>query len=111
MLRGLALAAGLVVLAGCSKDQDTRTYRVPSSSMEPTLHCARPGIGCEAAQMDLVAAHPYASRQPTRGDLVVFRTPAVAQLKCGSGGVFIQRLIGLPGEPCAGRPGYIYVDG
>ena len=24
-------------------------YRIPSSSMEPTLHCARPGLGCLAA--------------------------------------------------------------
>jgi len=111
MLRGLALAAGLVVLAGCSKDQDTRTYRVPSSSMEPTLHCARPGIGCEAAQMDFVAAHPYESRQPMRGDLVVFHTPALARERCGSGGVFIKRLIGLPRERWAEKAGFVYIDG
>ena len=26
----------------------TATYSVPSSSMEPTLHCARPGAGCSS---------------------------------------------------------------
>ncbi len=111
MGRKLAVLASIVLLASCGTDQETHTYRVPSSSMEPTLHCARPGIGCEAAQMDLVAAHPYGSRQPTRGDLVVFRTPALAQVKCGSGGVFIKRLIGLPGERWAERAGFIYIDG
>ena len=108
--RALAVAA-VAVLAGCSTDTDTKTYRVPSSSMEPTLHCARPGIGCEAAQMDFVAAHPYESRQPARGDLVVFHTPALARERCGSGGVFIKRLIGLPRERWAEKAGFIYIDG
>jgi signal peptidase I len=111
MTRGLALAASMLVLAGCGTDQDTRKYRVPSSSMEPTLHCARPGIGCEASQMDFVAAHPYGSRKPARGDLVVFHTPAPAKLRCGAGGVFIKRLVGLPGERWAEREGVVYVDG
>ncbi len=29
-------------------------YRVPSSAMEPTFHCADPGSGCEADHMDRV---------------------------------------------------------
>ena len=78
--------------------------------MEPTLHCARPGVGCEANKMDFVAAHPYGSHKPTRGDLVVFRTPQLAKLKCGSGGTFIKRLIGLPGERWSERDGVIYID-
>jgi len=111
MIRVLAIAASIVFVAGCGTDQDTRKYRVPSSSMEPTLHCARPGLGCEASQMDFVAAHPYGSRKPTRGDLVVFRTPALAKLKCGAGGVYIKRLIGLPGERWAEKAGFIFIDG
>ena len=61
MRRALTLAAVAVVAAGCSADRDTRRFRVPSSSMEPTLHCARPAFGCEGAKMDLVAVHPYGS--------------------------------------------------
>src|SRR5207248_3442423 len=57
MRRALTLAAVAVVAAGCSADRDTRRFRVPSSSMEPTLHCARPGFGCEGTKMDLVAVH------------------------------------------------------
>ena len=58
--------AGAVAIVLAIKACVVNPYRIPSSSMEPTQHCARPGIGCEAAQMDLVAAHPYGSRQPTR---------------------------------------------
>src|SRR4051794_36501286 len=32
----------------------TETYTMPSSSMEPTIHCARPGAGCEASVADRV---------------------------------------------------------
>jgi len=61
--------------------------------------------------MDFVAAHPFGQHKPTRGDLVVFHTPALAVAKCGAGGTFIKRLIGLPGERWAERAGFIYIDG
>ena len=111
MRRAFAIAAGVFFLAGCGTDEDTHKYRVPSSSMEPTLHCARPDVGCQAGEMDFVATHPFGSHKPPRGDIVVFRTPALARLKCGSGGTFIKRLIGLPGERWAERTGFIYIDG
>ncbi len=34
-------------------------YRIPSSSMEPTLHCARPAQGCEARFSDRVLANRF----------------------------------------------------
>jgi signal peptidase I len=108
----LALAVlAVAALAGCSADTDTRTYRVPSSSMEPTLHCARPALGCESNTMDRVAAVAYGKRKPERDDIVVFRTPRAAVAKCGAGGTYIKRLIGLPGETWSERGGYIYIDG
>jgi len=110
-MRCAAFAAAAVVLAGCSSDQDTKIYRVPSSSMEPTLHCARPGIGCEADQMDRVAARPYGDGDPARGDIVVFRTPPLAARECGSGGTFIKRVIALPAEVWKERSGFVYIDG
>jgi signal peptidase I len=111
MTRAFAIVAGVLLLTSCGADTDTRRYRVPSSSMEPTLHCARPAPGCEAAEMDFVAAHPFGSHKPTRGDLVVFHTPALAVEKCGAGGTFIKRLVGLPGERWGERAGFIYIDG
>jgi signal peptidase I len=110
-MRRAALAAAVVALAGCSSDQDTKIYRVPSSSMEPTLHCARPAAGCEAAQMDRVAAHAYGNDEPRRGDIVVFHTPPAARERCGAGGTYIKRVVGLPGERWSERAGVIYIDG
>jgi signal peptidase I len=34
-----------------------------------------------------------------RGDIVVFKTPPETAVKCGEVGLFVKRLIGLPGEP------------
>jgi signal peptidase I len=110
-MRLLALAAAALAVAGCASDQDTKIYRVPSSSMEPTLHCARPAAGCEAPQMDRVAAHPYGKGGPARGDIVVFHTPPLAKLQCGAGGTYIKRVIALPGEAWEERRGYVYIDG
>jgi signal peptidase I len=110
-MRRLALASAALALAGCASDQDTKIYRVPSSSMEPTLHCARPDIGCEGDEMDRVAAHPYGDGKPARGDIVVFRTPPLARLECGAGGTFIKRVIGLPGDVWKEKSGYVYING
>ncbi|MBD0290477.1 MAG: signal peptidase I [Thermoleophilia bacterium] len=88
-------------------------YRIPSSSMEPTLHCAEPGDGCEASFSDRVLANRfiYHFRSPERGDIIVFQTPPAAQARCGAGGTFVKRLIGLPGERIAERDGTVYIDG
>jgi signal peptidase I len=89
-------------------------YRIPSSSMEPTLHCARPGQGCEAHFSDRVLAcrFCYWFSSPSRGDIIVFKTPPEAAQKCGEGGTFVKRLIGLPGNTIhEDFKGFIYIDG
>src|SRR5947209_20589066 len=92
--------AGAVAIVLAIKAWVMNPYRIPSSSMEPTLHCARPAPGCEARFSDRVLANRflYHFRKPARGDIIVFKTPPEAALKCGSGGTFVKRLIGLPGE-------------
>jgi signal peptidase I len=88
-------------------------YRIPSSSMEPTLHCARPSQGCEARFSDRVLADRfiYRFRNPHRGEIVVFNTPRAAARDCGEGGTFVKRLIGLPGEMVhEDAQGFIWVD-
>lgn len=78
--------------------------------MEPTLHCAQPGSECEAATADrVVVSEPV--RRVRRRDVVVFRTPDLAMIRCGAGGVFIKRVIGLPGETWEERAGHVYIDG
>jgi len=88
-------------------------YRIPSSSMEPTLHCARPGSGCLARFSDRVLANRfiYHFRSPSRGDSVVFNTPERAKAICGAGGTFVKRLIGLPGETISEQRGFVYING
>jgi signal peptidase I len=88
-------------------------YRIPSSSMEPTLHCARPDAGCEAGFSDRVLACRFCYRfwSPKRGDIIVFKTPPLAAIRCGAGGTFVKRLIGLPGETWAERNGYVFING
>ena len=92
-------------------------YRIPSSSMETTLHCAQPAIGCEARFSDRVLANRflYRLRDPRRGEIIVFKTPPAAQVKCGAGGTFVKRLVGLPGDVVELRlrngDGYVYING
>ena len=88
-------------------------YRIPSSSMEPSLHCARPQPGCEARFSDRVLANRfiYHFKDPDRGDIIVFETPPEALERCGAGGTFVKRLIGLPGDTIEERRGLIFIDG
>jgi signal peptidase I len=89
-------------------------YRIPSSSMEPTFHCARPGQGCQAGTSDRILANRfiYHFRDPKRKEIVVFNPPGRAKLLCpGGGGVYVKRIIGLPGDRWEERHGYVYIDG
>ncbi len=109
----LVTIVGAILIVLAIKAWVVNPYRIPSSSMEPTLHCARPGPGCEARFSDRVLANRliYHFRDPRRGDVVVFNTPPAAALRCGAGGTFVKRLIGLPGETWSERNGYVYIDG
>jgi signal peptidase I len=91
---------GAVLIVLIVKAYVVNPYRIPSSSMEPTLHCARPAAGCEARFSDRVLANRfiYHLRDPRRGEIVVFKTPPAARQRCGAGGTFVKRIIGLPGE-------------
>lgn len=106
----LAYRAGLRPCAG-DYVPGTRVFRVPSSAMEPTLHCARPAPGCLAAVEDRVRTIPVPAGGPKRLDILVFQTPPLAAQRCGEGGIFVKRLIGLPGETVSERNGFVFVDG
>ena len=96
----LVTILGAIAIVLAIKTWVVNPYRIPSSSMEPTLHCARPDLGCEARFSDRVLACRFCFRfwPPKRGQIIVFKTPPLAQVKCGAGGTFVKRLIGLPGE-------------
>ena len=104
---------GAVAIVLAIKAWVVNPYRIPSSSMEPTLHCAQPAQGCEARTSDRVLAcrFCYHFRSPRRDDIVVFNTPSLAKQECGSEGTFVKRLIGLPGEVWEERGGFVYING
>jgi signal peptidase I len=108
----LTIAGAIVIVFGL-KMWVVNPYRIPSSSMEPTLHCAKPAPGCEAQFSDRVLANRfiYHFRNPKRGEIIVFQTPPEAKIRCGSGGTFVKRLIGLPGETVSERDGIVYING
>lgn len=107
----LVLAGGLVALVALTSNR----YRVPGSAMEPNLHCSRPASGCLAKEADRIAVSRvlYDLRDPHRGDVVAYRSPARAARLCGSGPneKFVHRIIGLPGERIAVRGGVVLVNG
>ena len=88
-------------------------YRVPSASMEPTLHCGRPAEGCQSGHSDRVIANRfiYRFRDPRRGEIVVFQAPEKTRSVCDEGGTFVKRIVGLPGEVVSERRGAVYIDG
>ncbi len=104
----IAVAAVLLIKAFV-----VNPYRIPSSSMEPTLHCARPAPGCEARFNDRVIANRFILhfRSPHRGEIVVFDPPADVAQKCGAGGTYVKRIIGLPGETIAVENGVVFING
>jgi signal peptidase I len=124
LLLALAVAAALAA-AGCGGsgqkpagsipvktvgEARTGTYSVTFSSMEPTIHCARPAPGCVAAKSDyVVVERPVGTLR--RGDVVLFEAPPAMATACNASGKYIKRVIGLPGEKVEERKGYIFIDG
>jgi signal peptidase I len=110
----LAAAGALSACTGCSVwpvDFDgEREFRILSSAMEPTLHCAGPAWGCLADTADVVEAAPEEKYE--RGDIVVFETPERARTLCGAGGLFVMRIVGLPRERVViAHDGSVFVNG
>lgn len=108
----IAVAAAFVL---AFEAEVAKPYRIPSSSMERTLHCAKPGDWCQGRFSDRVIANRLAYRfgDPKRGQIVVFKAPASAR-RCGTaddGATFVKRLVGLPGEVVSERDGEIYING
>jgi signal peptidase I len=71
-------------------------YTLPGQSMAPTL---KPG------DRIIASVWAYALGEPQRGDLVVFQTPHLPDVK------FVKRLMGLPGDRLAMRNGRLFING
>jgi signal peptidase I len=113
VLDWIVTIAGAILIVLALKQWVVNPYRIPSSSMEPTLHCAKPAPGCEGSFSDRVLANRflYDFEDPKRKQIIVFNTPPLAKVRCGAGGTFVKRLIGLPGETVSERDGYVFING
>jgi signal peptidase I len=110
----ILIGLDLIVVHAPARFGAPHAFAIPSSAMAPTLHCARPAPGCVWASKDRVLTVGWGVSYG-RGDVVVFKTPPLAQIKCGEGGTFVKRIVGLPGETVQDRviggAGYIYING
>ena len=113
LLDWLLTIAGAILFVLIFEAEVAKPYRIPSSSMEPTLNCAKPGAWCEGRFNDriLVDRLIYRFESPKREQSVVFHPPPAAAADGCSGGTFVKRLVGLPGDTITERNGYFRVDG
>ena len=104
----LAVVGVLVFQAEIAKP-----YRIPSASMEPTLHCGKPADGCRSRVSDRVIANRIAYRfhAPERGDIIVFNAPARVKAACNASGAFVKRIVGLPGDRVSMQDGHVLING
>jgi signal peptidase I len=115
----LVTILGAIVIVLAIKQWVVNPYRIPSSSMEPTLNCAEPGLGClapggllDGSDRVLACRICYELWSPRRGDIVVFEAPPLAKTRCGEGGTYVKRLIGLPGDTVhEDEHGFIWING
>ena len=88
-------------------------FYIPSSSMEPTLLIGDRIFVSKYTYGFSKHSFPFSpnifnerifSKEPTQGDLVVFKTPADNRTD------YIKRLIGLPGDEIQFKEGFIYIN-
>jgi len=108
----LVLVAGVIVAI---KVGLAATYVIESSSMEPTLHCARPAPGCAGRVADRILVVNDWPSGYGRGDVVAVSAPARVRAVCGTSGTLVKRIVGLPGDRVEVRvihgDGFVFVDG
>ena len=81
----------------------------------PALRLPRHRLRGKRSDRVLANRFLYHLRDPRRGEIVVFNTPPEAAVKCGAGGTYVKRLIGLPGDTVEVRLvnnlGYVFING
>lgn len=74
-----------------------QAFKIPSSSMEPTLQVGDHLIANKLA---------FRLREPERGEVIIFKFPDPRDRRD-----FVKRLVGLPGETITIADGRIHIDG
>ena len=116
-MRLIALGLASIALVGCARMLTSdgpataaeEELSVVGASMEPTLHCAGPELGCRAERADTVVVRD--ERRIERREIVAFQVGPKARRQCGAGGLFVKRVIAVAGDEVSFRDGAVYVNG
>ena len=116
-MKAIALGLASLALVGCARavgsggaaEAAEESLEVLGASMEPTLHCARPARGCRGKRDDRVIVQDEARIE--RRELVAFAVGPKARARCGAGGLFIKRVVGVAGDRIEFRDGAVYRNG
>jgi signal peptidase I len=114
VIAAVLASLALVGCAGANHEKSSaqaaeEALEVLGASMEPTLHCARPALGCKSERPDEVLVRDEQTIE--RRELVAFTVGAKARRLCGAGGRFVKRAIAKGGDEVAFRAGAVYVNG
>jgi signal peptidase I len=90
-----AVLAGVVALLFAVKWFVAEPFKIPATSMAPTL---------EPGDQVLVNKLAYRTGDPARGDLAVVKAP-------GSGEILLKRVVGVGGDEVEIRDGFLFVNG
>lgn len=89
-----------VILALLIRHFAVEAFKIPTGSMQPTLHGSERG-----GDRILVYKPSYNVSKPERWDIIVFKYPLNSSVN------YIKRLVGLPGEELRIKDGDIYING
>lgn len=85
-----------------------RSFFIPTDGMAPTLMGRAPAVH----DCILTDRLTYRISAPRRGDVMVFRTAGIAGIhQDDPDAVFVQRVVGLPGEKIELRDGHVFLNG
>jgi signal peptidase I len=93
-------AVVFLIVVGLMLSGVTHVYSVPTAAMTPTLR----------ATGEHVFSIKYAFGHPGRSNIIAFKAPARAAQVCGRGGVYVARIVGMPGETWQEQKGRVYID-
>jgi signal peptidase I len=111
-LRSLLQVAAAAAVAFTARASLADHYRVPSGSMEPTVHVGDRIVVVKAAygvRVPMTSAWVVRFGEPARGDVVVIEPPEGGP-QPAPGEVLLKRVVALGGETVEVRDGRVMVD-
>ncbi len=106
-LRGVLQVAAVAAVAFTARASFADHYRVPSGSMEPTVHTGDHIVVAKAAygiRVPLTDSWIVRFGHPSRGEVVVLESPE-------NGNVLLKRVVAVGGEEVEVRDGHVLIEG